>query len=223
MNNLILTKKKRLQTALELMPRGLEHYYDLFCDHGLLGMAARDREDQASIWWNDINDALMDKVKERFELPENSLLRGEAQDLEIRSSSGVFLLGVGGHLISECLRHWQRVEFLNRPEQYFVLGPTYYLIPLRQCLADLGAHLVKRAFVWERGVGHELYLVSFPSERSPENWFSFDENFWLGILKEVPQGHEYLQKRYVSLQKNRHLSAEQKAYATALGQFLAKI
>lgn len=219
----ILAKKQRLKMAIELMPSSRDYYYDLFCDHGFLGIALKEKWPEAHVIWNDSNDILLRKLQETQSISNECIEAGNAQDLWLKENAGIYLLGVGGHLMVKCLESWFERGHVHS-SQTFVFSPTYYQLNLRECLENFKGTLLKRAFVWERGVGHELFLVEFRGGASAKNssfqWSQFDESFWKTTLESTPEALLYLQKKAHSLEKNRSLPLWQQSYASGVSHFL---
>lgn len=205
--------------ALELMPIGLDQYYDLFCDHGLLGLALLERGDP-NIYFNDKKSDLINALKLNHQIKDNYLLDMPAQEIDLLPSSGIFMLGVGGILMSEVLRKWDE-KGLIIDNQYFLLGPNYYELKLRACLRELGFSLIKRSFVWEGGHGYEFFLVQKKlGEVDNTNLLKFDPLYWEEQLKSCPHAKTHLLKKYTSLNKKRELTRFEGNFKASLGTFL---
>ncbi len=217
----ILTKKKRLNMAFQLMPKDLYCYFDLFCDHGLLGLHMRENS-LAQVFFNDKRGALLREINEKYGIGEEHLLDCPAENISFPSSSGLFLLGVGGILMAEVLKSWHERSQLH-PDQYFVLGPNYYEFHLRQTLKELNFQLIKRSFVWEKGQGYELFLVRWQEDCDQELWQNFDHEFWRGCLGEDPHAETYLRQKYKSWLKKRQISEVERAYKEEMGTFLDQL
>lgn len=217
----ILAKKKRLKTAIELMTNEKRFFYDLFCDHGLLGYELKRLYPKSTIIWNDKNPQIIASLIEKWPEHSDAITLGDAGELPLQNNSGVFMLGVGGHLMVTCLKSWSKLGVLYQQENCFILGPTYYQLELRGALYELGARLEKRAFAWERGVGHEIFGVTFP--HSPglydDRFLKFDISFWKDASLADREALTYLKKRSESLKKNRALKGWQLEYATNLEHF----
>lgn len=218
----ILAKKKRLKTAIELMTSEKRYFYDLFCDHGLLGYELKLLYPKSTIIWNDKSPQVIASLIEKWPELSDNISLGDAGELPLQNNSGIFMLGVGGHLMVTCLNSWRKLGVLYQQENFFILGPTYYQLELRGALYELGARLEKRAFVWERGVGHELFGVTFshpPPSLRDDRFLKFDDSFWKDCSKRDSKALAYLRKRNESLKKNRALKGWQLEYATNLEHF----
>lgn len=220
-----LLLKKRLQAALELMPSHFEVFYDLFCDHGLLGQAAKKKFSKKVIF-NDCREGIINRLKESLLIIDEEIEFSKAQMINLHGTAGVFMLGVGGHLIKECLSTWEKE---NQDNLYgghsFVLGPHYYHLELKEYLRALGAVLIDQRFVFERGEGYELYLIQFSKDYIGvgKNVLDFDENFWSGVVKEEPGAIKYLRKKAESFSRIKKPNSHQFEYASSLARFMAKI
>lgn len=207
--------------ALNLMPMGMEHYYDLFCDHGLLGLALKERGDK-KVYFNDKKLALIDEINRNHHIESEYLLAGPAQDISLLPKSGIFMLGVGGLLMAEILNIWHE-RGLILENQIFLLGPNYYELTLRSCLDKLGLSLLKRSFIWELGYGYEFFLVQRKVGHKLESpWLDFDESFWLEQVKAGNGAKDHLLKKYFSLQEKRQVTDFEGSFRASMGTFLAK-
>jgi tRNA A22 N-methylase len=223
--NEILAKKARLRTALELMPKGFEVYYDLFCDHGLLGYALKESFNKKVIF-NDSQEGITLRLKENFHLGESEIELGKAQDLIFKENSGVFMLGVGGHLLNECFLNWEKCRKENLYGGHtFVIGAHYYQLELREVLRALGAELLDQKFVYERGEGYEILLVNFFEKYlgDGKNILDFDELYWSQVVRDEPLAMRYLEKRAKSISKVRNPSVQQLQFGTSLRHFMNKV
>ncbi|GEM_PF-6871561 len=223
--NEILSKKLRLRTALELMPKDYELYYDLFCDHGLLGYALKQSFNK-KIVFNDCQEGITSRLRENFNLAEGEIELGKAQDLVFKENTGIFMLGVGGHLLNECFLSWQKLKRENLYGGHtFVIGAHYYQLELKTVLRALGAELLDQRFIFEREEGYEILLIKFLEKYQGigKNILDFDELYWSQVVRDEPLAMRYLEKRAKSISKVRNPNAQQLQFGTSLRHFMEEL
>ena len=218
MNLKILSNKKRLRESLALMPSDCVQYYDLFCDHGLVGKACLSHY-QKPVFFNDKRIHLIDKLRAEVDLAPQHFIVKDARETCLLPNSGVFMLGVGGLLIVECLKRWKEARVENFEKSKFLLGPTYYPVELLHYLGHNGFKILRKGFVFENKRGHELFLVEV--SESPQKGTLFDEVFWRSVVEQGFGGLRYLKARMNSLEKIRNPKPFIFDYRNQLKKFLS--
>lgn len=212
-------KSKRLEEAVSMISHLDGPIYDLYCDHGKVGESfLSDR----MVFFNDIQDNLLNQIKERTSLSSENFLSGPAQDLTFLPNSIIFMMGVGGHLMIECFEKW----FSEKREnlicgQKFLVSAHYYLAELGEVLAGLDAYCLKKSFIWEGGRGYEHFLISF-DQNLGEKFKTFDEKFWGKAIVDYPNALTYLKQRLSFADSYQGGDAAMKAYCENLRSFLEK-
>ncbi len=199
---------KRLDFCEDFLNGSEASLYDLFCDHGKLGEKALGYGHKVT--FNDKRSPLISDLKERFgDHPKAFFSDDLAQSITLERDAVVFLLGVGGHLMIDCLESWQSSDQLKG--RIFVAIPAYYSLELRLFLRSIKAKVLKEGFAWEKKRGYHCYAFHFDDRG--ELLEPFCLNFWKRVYHKEKGGERYLKLMVKNLKnKKEKTSFEVKIY-----------
>ena len=209
------SKKKRLQKALSLLTSGDQWVYDLYCDHGDLGKACLN--EGKNVLFNDISPRLVQGIREDLgvqmtgKAPLVEYWDRPAQELKFKESSLIFMLGVGGLLMIDCLKAWEFNE-----TQRFVAIPAYYSVELYEYLASLEGFELSLDFVKEGRRGYEVFIFKKVSHCQPNFQDYFEADSW----KE--RGIDYIRRRFHSLRNKRQRTQREEFLVNELRKIIEK-
>ena len=125
-----------------------EDFWDICCDHGLLGESALQSARFPRVHFVDRVPHIIANLTNRLgELPEGSrLILSDAADLNERIHGSVSIAGVGGHNIIKILSSWTAKDILHA--RRLILNPLTHIVELRDFLSR-----------WPPYVEHETLLV----------------------------------------------------------------
>ncbi len=181
----------------------VEAYYDLFCDHGKIGLNLLSTK--KTIFFNDklphLIEALKDKLGPQTQCNFSSIA---AQELIFAPQSMVIAAGVGGLLMIECFEKWRERHPADQWESLiFLLCPAYYDSKLRGFLNRESFVVLDEWICKERGRYYDMQVVRptgkgrvvgrSPALLRPENG---------------PIYREYIEKELRTLTRKRELSRE---------------
>ncbi len=112
-----------------------EDFWDICCDHGLLGEGALASARFPRVHFVDRVPHIIANLKDRLgELPEGSrILLSDACDLDEVIRGTVFIAGVGGHNVIKILSSWTTKDVLRA--RRLVLNPLSHVSELRDFLS----------------------------------------------------------------------------------------
>lgn len=113
-----------------------EDFWDICCDHGLLGKSALVSARFPRVHFVDRVPHIIANLKDRLgDLPAGSrILLSDAADLEEVIQGSVFIAGVGGHNIIKILSSWTAKDILRA--RRLVLNPLTHIVELRDFLSS---------------------------------------------------------------------------------------
>lgn len=211
---------KRFEFCEKNLPKERVHVFDLFCDHGHHGERCLGLGHQVT--FNDAAKHLMAALKSRlssYSETDVTFSQQKAQELILPPRAYVFLLGVGGHLLVDCLKSWERQHCLEG--RSFIAIPSYYTLELREVLKEMGATLLKEDFAWEKGRGYECFSFTFSKESPSVEFPLFNFGFWKKAYEEDKRVRTYLKKRAKNLEKKRKKSLNESKFLEELKSLLS--
>jgi len=146
-----------------LLGQGLpgEDFWDVCCDHGLLGERALFEERFSRVHFVDRVPHIMAKLRDRIGEPAGSrfILSG-AEDLEENISGTVVIAGVGGFNLIKILGSWDSKKILHA--RRVVLNPLTHIQELRDFLSVWSAYSEKETLIVRESGRDRQILVLEP-------------------------------------------------------------
>ena len=209
---------KRLAAAADLVTDSTSPVYDLFCDHGILGEYFFRKTET---YFNEIQEDCLEKIQARLNCSRDHLLLSPAKDISIKENSFVFMMGIGGHTITECFEYWSENNRKNFEKgQTFILSPHIHLIEMVSKLEKIGLNCLTRKFIWEKGQGYEIFCCSYKSDDQKGCFEAFEENFWSDLCATDCHAKKFLKYRMKFLNSYRGSNAAIIEYRTKLRSFV---
>lgn len=165
---------KRLNSILSLDVNPPNHIYDLYTDHGKIGLAFSKKFKEAFLTFIDIRSHLINDLENKYSF--NQLYSFKTQDANLtkfKNKSLVLMCGVGGNLIISCLESYLKQENIHTHE--FIICATMHTLELRKFLQD--NDFIQKDFkvADENGRCYEVLLVSYSGQASNIKIFAANE------------------------------------------------
>lgn len=138
--------------------------FDLFCDHGKVGLTLSSSK-EAQVYFNDIRNDLLEKLQREHNICLKFLNYGCAKELSFPEGSLIIMAGVGGRLMIECLESWKVRGILK--ELDFIFCPHYFELGLRDYLSCEGFIYGGTSIVTDRGRSYEIISASSTKKEGP--------------------------------------------------------
>lgn len=123
-----------------------EDFWDICCDHGLLGRAAMARGSFARVHFVDQVPHIIENLKEKVSESEDvRIVLKSAEDITEILTGTVVIAGVGGHSLIKILGQWREREILRAKR--LVLNPMSHVEPLREFLAGFDTYKIKETII----------------------------------------------------------------------------
>ena len=144
-----------------LLGQGLpgEEFWDICCDHGLLGAAALKSGHFKHIHFVDRVPHIIEKLRRGLVgETEASIHLAGAENLRSELSGTVVIAGVGGHNIVNILESWNEQGILRAGR--LVLNPLTHIEPLREFLSNFDSYSEKETLsVRESGRDRQILIL----------------------------------------------------------------
>jgi len=127
--------------------------FDLFCDHGKVGLSLSNTLNN-QVFFNDIRSELLEKLKINHGISQEFLVGGCAKNLSFSPGALIIMAGVGGRLMADCLESWKERGVLI--DLNFVFCPHYFELGLRDYLSSEGFTNSGTSIVTDRGRSYEI-------------------------------------------------------------------
>lgn len=162
---------KRLKSILSLNVKKPTHIYDLYTDHGKIGIALSNQFQNSFLSFIDIRDHLIKDLEKKY--LSNDLYRFITQDANLtilEDNSLVLMCGVGGNLIISCLQNYLKQD--NIASQEFLICATMHTLEIRKFLQENKFTQKDSIVANENGRCYEVMLVSRTKSYSPIEIFA---------------------------------------------------
>jgi tRNA (adenine22-N1)-methyltransferase len=121
-----------------------QDFWDICCDHGLLGAAALASARFRKVHFVDRVPHIIEKLKERLG-GEGEIVLSGAEDLNEEISGTAVIAGVGGFNIIKILENWEARGILRA--QRLILNPLTHIAELRDFLSVWTAYGEKETLI----------------------------------------------------------------------------
>jgi tRNA (adenine22-N1)-methyltransferase len=152
---------KRLSKALSYIDK-TKYFYDLCCDHGMLGMAVLENDLAEHVIFNDQVPHIIDNLKTSLSSYITKSIAFETkpcQKIKFKPNSTICILGVGCNTIHKLL------EAIDNEQTLIISTHTRPLL-LRQKLQSLGLNLIKEDLICENGKYYEILKLTTYGDHS---------------------------------------------------------
>lgn len=182
MKNIVLGK--RLSALYELVDADNNHFYDLCCDHGHLGLAVHLNKHPLKTTLNDRVRTICEdliKITSDITIGEINVLNKDASKikLEIKYPKFIVIAGIGGPLTIKIL---ESLGPQLADTDTLLLSPHTKIHEFRKYLMDKDFNLIEEEYCFENGKHYEILKVckrttgSKISHIGEKLWNNFDKN-----------------------------------------------
>lgn len=187
----------RIKTICDLAQEETGVFFDLCCDHGLIGKELLARKQKIELTFVDIVPHIVDNLdRATTYIPSGNkvsfLTKNAAKILiKVKSQNVYIIAGIGADLAVDIFKN----IYKQAPGSVFVFCINQKPEYLKEILLENNQKLKKNAFVFENGHGYEILVTSINGTRPIE---IFDRSLF---KVSNPDHKEYLQnlKKYYSL------------------------
>lgn len=205
---------KRINDIISLVPNEDLNIYDLFCDHGLIGRGLLDLKRAKTITFVDIKKHLIEKLRQELKETPNVFMKTiDARLINFIDHSFVIMAGVGGMLIIDCLKAYQKQG--NFSSLTFFISANMHSSEVRFYLKEKGFQVSQSGVITERGRAYEYFI--FSGKKTASEIPLFDEKIW---NKENIHHYQHLARKQKDLQNKSKLTDNEKELLDQLTHFL---
>jgi len=174
----VMRFKGRLKEIYEFLDPGNLHYYDLFCDHGGLGIRLLESTGSL-VTFNDEKSHLIDSLIEKVRDQERASFEVcRAQELIFEKQARVVMAGVGGLTMISCFESWLKTHQSKTLKSLeFYVSPHYYGFELWHFLHQQGFRYDSQKLIQDGKHIYEVARVKM-SENNEPMWPSLDKDLW---------------------------------------------
>ena len=123
-----------------------DDFWDICCDHGLLGAAALKSGRFRSIHFVDRVPHIIEKLRRGLQDQAEAIVHlSSAEDLAVEITGTAVISGVGGHNIVKILESWKSRG--NFRAKRLILNPLTHIAPLREYLKTFDCYREKETLI----------------------------------------------------------------------------
>ena len=153
---------KRLQTILDHSIQGMP-FWDLCCDHGLLGEQALKQDIASVVHFNDQVEHIMNSLSQRVQEADGKVVfhLKPAENIDQVITGNLAIAGVGGNTLVKILKTLDVNSFLQAHR--ILLNPATRLDVLEQFLASWQSYKLQQKLIFtENGLERSVYVLEKP-------------------------------------------------------------
>lgn len=116
----------RINTVIDCLPKDIEHLYDLFCDHGKLGLGYNQLFPDTQVTFIDNKKHIIESLKKNNKNKKFRFLCEDARLSKFEKQSTITMCGTGAYLVIDCLKRYFESSYFPSLNFFFAVNMHHF-------------------------------------------------------------------------------------------------
>jgi len=163
----------RIQKVIQFLPKNSPFFYDLYCDHGKLGLSYHQGSLNSLVTFIDNKKHIIEKIeKVHFRNEQLTFKCEDARLTQFNKNSVIAMLGTGAYLVIDCLENYQKHDYFKSYQFYIAVNMHHF--ELRHYLIENNLYSECLSVITDGHYCYELIKVGLIEQKlqlfDPKEW-----------------------------------------------------